>query len=166
MVVLHSGAGGLAPAIAERCDRLAGLIFIDAVLPHPGRSWADTAPPGLADRLRGLAEDGMLPTWDRWFPADAIARLLPDAPTREAFLRDLPPTPLAWLDAPSPRSAEWEAIPAAFVQLSDAYADEAAEADRLGWTVRRFPLHHLAMLSDPAKVAALLMDVSLSLLTK
>ena len=31
------------------CDRAAGVIFADAILPHPGRSWMETAPPALAE---------------------------------------------------------------------------------------------------------------------
>ena len=37
--------------------------------------------------------------------------------------------------------------------------EKAAEAGRRGWTVRRAKLHHLAMASDPDKVAALLADL-------
>ena len=35
---LHSGAGAFAPTLAAAARNLAGLIFVDAALPYPGRS--------------------------------------------------------------------------------------------------------------------------------
>ena len=161
IAVLHSGAGGFAPAIAAASDRLAGFIFVDAVLPYPGRTWLKTAP-GLAGRLRGLASDGLLAPWNQWFDADPAARLLPDPTVRQAVVRDLPRVPFAFTEAVCPDQREWERLPAAYLQLSEAYAPEAIEAERRGWPVRRAPLHHLAMVSDPDKVAALLIDLPMS----
>jgi hypothetical protein len=161
IAVLHSGAGGFAPALAAAAGRLAGLIFIDAVLPDPGRRWRDTAP-ALADRLAGLTCDGLLPPWNRWFGEDPIPKLLPDTAIREAFLADLPRVPFAFLEAVSPNLREWEALPIAYLQLSGGYDAESAAAERRGWPVRRAALHHLAMVSDPDKVAALLIDLPMS----
>src|SRR5271170_1235421 len=42
VLVAHSGAGALLPAIAEQTQARAA-IFVDAILPHPGLSWFDTA---------------------------------------------------------------------------------------------------------------------------
>jgi hypothetical protein len=61
IAVLHSGAGGLAPSVAARASQLVGLVFIDAILPYPGRAYVETAPPALAARLRQLTTDGLLP---------------------------------------------------------------------------------------------------------
>ena len=64
VVVGHSAAGALLPAIAEAVgDRTRGAVFVDAMLPQPGRSWFDTAPPGLEAQLRGIADRGLLPPW-------------------------------------------------------------------------------------------------------
>jgi pimeloyl-ACP methyl ester carboxylesterase len=159
IAVLHSGAGGFAPALAAASDRLAGLIFVDAVLPYPGRSWRETAP-ALAERVAALATEGLLPRWNRWFDPDPTPRLLPDAAIRDAFVADLPRVPCAFLDAICPDQRRWEQLPAAYLQLSAGYQAEADEAARRGWPVRRAALHHLAMVSDPDKVAALLTDLS------
>jgi hypothetical protein len=161
IAVLHSGAGGFAPAIAASAARLAGYIFVDAVLPYPGRRWRDTAP-ALADRLAGLATDGSLPLWNQWFGQDPTPKLLPDAAMRDAFVADLPRVPFAFLEATSPDLRQWETLPAAYVQLSGGYDAESTEAERRGWPVRRAALHHLAMVSDPDKVAALLTDLPMS----
>jgi hypothetical protein len=160
ILVLHSGAGGLAGAITRRV-RPAALIYTDAILPHPGASWADGAP-ALAAHLRGLAVDGLLPPWNTWFAADPAARLIADESIRQAFTAQLPRVPLAFLDAPAP-PGDAAGIPTAYLQLSAGYADEAAAAKRRGWTVRAEPMHHLAMVTEPAKLAAILLEMAMSL---
>jgi hypothetical protein len=158
--VLHSGAGGFAPAIAAAATRLASLIFIDAVLPFPGMSYLDNAPAALADRLRRVTTNGLLAPWNRWFDVDPLPRLIAEPRARRAFARALPQAPFAFLEAVSPADPDWERLPAAYVRLSAAYEDEAVEAERRGWRVRRANLHHLAMVSDPDAVAALLADLT------
>jgi Alpha/beta hydrolase family len=79
VVIGHSAAGALLPAIAEAVGKRArGAVFVDAMLPQPGRSWFDTAPPGLEAQLRGLADEDLLPPWHEWFPPGALAALVPD----------------------------------------------------------------------------------------
>lgn len=162
IAVLHSGAGGFAPALAAASPTLAGFIFVDAVLPYPGRSCMANAPEALQDQLRRLTTDGWLAPWNRWFPKDPLPRLIPDTVAREAFLRDQPRVPAAFLEAISEPRSEWEQVPAAYVQLSRAYEATTDEAERRGWTVRRARLHHLAMASQPAAVAELLRDIPLA----
>src|SRR5690349_3425313 len=43
-LVVHSGGGSLVPALAAD---VAGAIFLDALMPHPGRSWFETVPATL-----------------------------------------------------------------------------------------------------------------------
>ena len=156
IAVLHSGAGGFAPAVAAATAHLAGLVFVDAVLPYPGKSYAETARVDFIAQLRRGTRDGYLAPWNKWFGADPLPALIPDIAAREAFERSLPRVPVAFLEAVSPDTTEWEKLPAAYVQLSKAYDSEAAEAEQRGWTARRAKLHHLAMASEPEKVAALL----------
>lgn len=158
VAVLHSGAGGFVPAIAAASSDLVGAIYLDAVLPYPGRNCLQNAPSDLVDQLRRLTTDGWLAPWNRWFEPDPLQRLIPDAGTRAAFVADQPRVPFAFLEAVSRADSAWEAMPAAYVQLSRAYDDTAAQAERLGWSVRRARMHHLAMVSDPDKVATLLTD--------
>src|SRR5438128_1618852 len=80
VLVAHSGAGALMPALADRLvGRVGGVILVDAILPHPGRSWFDTAPGEMRERLRAGAQMGELPSWDQWWPPGALERLTPDA---------------------------------------------------------------------------------------
>lgn len=148
----HSGAGPLLPGFADALDDpVAGLMFVDAGLPTPGRSWRDTVPAQLYTSLRDRSRDGLLAPWPDWFDADLLARLLPDTVLRAQIAEEAPEVPLAFLKEQRP-SVEWSG-PAAYLQLSAAYDKDAAEAKRLGWPVRRLDLHHLAPATDPDTVA-------------
>ncbi len=156
VLVAHSGAGALVPAIAAQ-SHLRGAIFLDALLPHPGRSWFETASAPLAAHLRGLASDGSLPPWHRWWPDGAMARLLPDDAQRAAFVHELAALPLAYFEEPAPDVTL--SIPCAYLQLSEGYKAEADQAAADGWPVARLALHHLAMLTDPEPVASAMADL-------
>jgi pimeloyl-ACP methyl ester carboxylesterase len=153
IVVAHSGAGALIPSVAALAKgRLRGVIYCDAILPHPGLSWFDTAPPPLAAQLYAGAESGRLPSWDRWWPPGALERLLPDTGLRAALVAELEPIPLGYFEELAP---ELElAAPGAYLQLSGAYIEESQIAGRRGWPVVRLPLHHLAMLTHAEAVAS------------
>ena len=162
---LHSGAGAFAPALAAVAQKLVGLIFVDAVLPYPGRSWLEGAPEDLAGRLRAIVVDGLLPTWNAWFPTDPTLRLIPDETVRQTFIQDLPKVPFAFLEARSPDVSDWERLPAAYLQLSMAYEEEADRAKARGWPTRTAKLHHLSMTSEPTTVAGLVGELRNSLQT-
>lgn len=153
VLVAHSGAGALVPAIAASVPGTVGAVFVDALLPHPGRSWFDTVPPELGERLAGLAAGGVLPKWSEWFAPEAVAALLPDRAQREAFIAALPRLPLSYFTetAPEPQTvaAQWHT----YVQLSDAYDAEAAAAVRSGWPVHRLEGDHLSILTRPEETA-------------
>jgi hypothetical protein len=152
ILVAHSGAGPLVPSVAAlAAEGLGGVIYCDAILPHPGLSWFDTVPPDLGLQLRAGAEAGRLPAWDRWWPPGALERLLPDPARRRALVEELEPIPVAYFEAPAPDLAL--DAPAAFLQLSGAYGEEAQLAGRRGWPVVSLPLHHLAMLTHAPAVA-------------
>jgi hypothetical protein len=147
VAVVHSGAGALVPILGP----LRGAVFIDALLPHPGESWFAGVPPELADRLHGLAKDGTLPPWHAWWPKGALERLLPDRVLGSAFLGEQEELPLGYFEEPAPDIAL--CVPAAYLQLSEAYAADVDSADEAGWPVLRLKLHHLAMLTHPIVVA-------------
>jgi hypothetical protein len=153
IVVAHSGAGALIPSVAALAKgALRGVIYCDGILPHPGLSWFDTAPPQLGAQLRSGAVDGRLPAWDRWWPPGALEKLVPDPSVRMALIDELEPIPIGYFEELAP---ELElAAPAAFLQLSGAYVEEAQISGRKGWPVVRLPLHHLAMLTHAEAVAS------------
>ncbi len=151
ILVVHSGAGALVPAIAALAP-IAGAVFVDALLPHPGKTWFETAPDSLNARLRSLAHDGMLPPWHRWWPEAALRALLPAPGMFEAFANALQPLPLAYFEERAPPDAL--TTPSAYLQIGPMNAAEADWAQAEGWPVARLPLHHLAMLTHPDTLAA------------
>ena len=52
-----------------------------------------------------------------------------------------------------PPVPQWPDAPAGYLQLSEAYENQAATARELGWPVAERESHHLAPLTDPAMVA-------------
>ncbi|SMD21061.1 hypothetical protein SAMN05661093_06714 [Kibdelosporangium aridum] len=147
IAVGHSGAGALLPAIADTA------IFVDALLPHPGQSWFDIAPPPAQAQLRGLATEGELPPWHEWFAPEDLP--LPDGPLRTQFLAEIPRLPLAYFAEPAPVTPAIRQ--AAYIRLSEPYDTAADHAERLGWFVHRENAHHLAILTDPEQMADLIM---------
>ncbi len=156
VAVMHSGAGGFAPALAAAHANLAGLVFVDAVRPYPGRSNLAAAPPAFAQHLSAITRHGLLPPWNAWFEPDPTLRLIPDPEDRATFIADLPRVPFAYLEAVSPDEAAWEALPAAYVRLSAVYDEQADWAEQRGWQVRRARLNHLSPFTAPDAVAELL----------
>ncbi|MFN3524400.1 MAG: hypothetical protein ACK4YQ_19315 [Phenylobacterium sp.] len=152
VLVTHSGGGAVVPlALQAAQGRWAGVVLVDALMPHPGRSWFDTAPAPLRAQLEAGAQQGLLPAWDAWWPPGALERLIPDEDARLAVLRELEPLPLAYFQEVAP--ALELTGPAAYLRLSGAYEGEARAAGRLGWPVIQLPLHHLAAVTHAEAVA-------------
>jgi pimeloyl-ACP methyl ester carboxylesterase len=164
VLVGHSGAGALLPVVAAAVGRRArGLMFVDAILPHPGKTWFDTVPADLTMRLKAQAAEGFLPPWHEWWPPQVMARLLPDDVLRMNFVEKLRRRPLAYfnekaLDVEVPRS-----MACGYLQLSSAYEAEAIQARAAGWSVDHYPLGHLAMVTDAGAVASLIQDFATNL---
>ncbi len=158
IAVLHSSAGPFAPSLAASAKELRGLVFVDAVLPHPGSSASEIAPPGQIEQLRDIASPtGLLPKWNTWFPPTVIDSWLPDQEARAAVLADIPRVPLAFLEARAPsHHEEWEDLPATFIKLSEGYERNAARAEERGWLVKRIEASHLGMVSHADKLVAAL----------
>jgi pimeloyl-ACP methyl ester carboxylesterase len=157
VVVGHSAAGALLPAIAEAVgERTRGAVFVDAMLPQPGRSWFDTAPPGLEAQLRGLTEHGILPPYNEWFPPGALAELVPDPVRRRRLVAEIPRLPVTYFDELAPPARFADSVTCAFLRLGPPFDAAADKAQRLGWWVTRRDWDHLRMLSAPDAVADLI----------
>lgn len=161
ILVAHSGAGSLVPAIAAS-GHVSGAIFVDALLPHPGQSWFETVPQTLKSRLETLARDGRAPPWHRWWPDGAIRSLFADEASYARFVSELKEIPLAYLEEPAPDLALDDKFAGAYLQLGPGNAAEASAAERLGWPVQRLALHHLALLTHADEVADAIADLARS----
>jgi hypothetical protein len=152
LLVAHSGGGALLPSVVQAMNSPPiGAIFVDALLPHPGKSWMETAP-ALQDQLRAMARDALLPPWSGWFPEGAIRALFPDDAGYAAFVAELPRAPIAYLEERAPHLT-MGSTPCAYLQLSAGYAREAGDAERDGWRVQRLDLSHLSLITAPDVVA-------------
>ncbi|HQT52618.1 MAG: hypothetical protein Q8N10_11935 [Phenylobacterium sp.] len=160
VLVVHSGAGSLAASVvASAKGGVSQVIFVDAILPHPGRTWFETASPVLGDSLRAKVTDGEVPAWDQWFPPGALAATLPEGETRERFVSELTPTPLAYLEETAPDLDLPDGVGWAYLRLSKAYEDEARVAREQGIPTLRLARHHLAMMTHADEVASALVNL-------
>ena len=160
ILIGHSGAGPLLAAAGAIIEQVRGYVFADAGLPIPGQTWMETVPPGLAAQLREMADaQGWLPPWPQWWGDEALAELIPDPEVRRHFAAGCPRLPLAMFEEVHPPAPQWPDAPAAYLQLSDAYGDQAAKARELGWPVTHRVSHHLAPLTDPGLVTESLREL-------
>jgi len=161
VLVVHSAAGALVPSIVDRTPYVEAVVFVDATLPHPGRTWFDTVPPEMRDELRRRAgPDGLLPPWHQWFPEEAIRDLLPDADIRAAFVADISRVPLGYFEEVAPELGTWQERPCGYLQLSATYAAMADNAQGRGWPVLRHHGHHLSGVTEPAAVSHAIIEMA------
>jgi|SRR5439155_21111625 len=153
VLVGHSGGGMLLPVIADAvAPRVSGLVFVDSGLPaRTGET--PLVPSPFLDQLRTLAVDGRLPPWSTWFGEDAMRDLVPDDTLRTALAREMPSLPLAYLEQRIPSPAGWDRRSCAYLLLSDAYRDVAAEAREREWPVEEITgAQHLHIAVAPEAV--------------
>ena len=72
MLVGHSGAGAVLPAIADDVGA-PGTVFVDAIVPPAATSFMPSL--GVLSLLDQLTMvDGLLPPWNRLWPPEVLAR--------------------------------------------------------------------------------------------
>jgi pimeloyl-ACP methyl ester carboxylesterase len=158
IVVGHSGAGAMLPAIAERIgDRLRAVIFVDAVVPPP--EGAHTTSPGLQELLDAKAVDGLLPRWLDWWPSHINDELIPDPEDQDELRADMPRLPRAFFDDAVPVPSGWSAGPCAYLKLSAAYDQEYDDAGTAGWARSASAGTHLSIFTDPVTVLDAIEDL-------
>jgi pimeloyl-ACP methyl ester carboxylesterase len=160
VLVGHSGAGPLLPAIGQSCGyRVGAYIFVDAALPLDGKSRLDgmeADDPEFAAQLRGcLAAGGRFPTWN----AEDLRAVIPDDRLRQRMVAELRPRPLAFFQEPIPGFAHGPDAPCAYLQFSAPYARAAWHARRASWAYRELEAGHFHMLVDPAAVTNALLEL-------
>lgn len=157
-------ATGAADAVP---DRVALLIYLDALIPGDGQSGLDLLPPALGDTLCVTAQDGLVP-----IPA-AILPPVGSVPEdrRSRYVARLRPHPVATFTEPLRLTGAIERIPRAFVRCTlypledDPIAPMAALARARGWPYRELAATHDPQLFDPEATAAILDEVTAELLS-
>jgi hypothetical protein len=153
VLIPHSNAGAYLPALTEQLS-VAGLVFVDAVLPPRGGR-ISLAPQAFLTFLRGKADaDGVLPVWTDWWDEADVAELFPDSGTRTRIEREQPRLPLSYFDDSLPVPENWDDRPAAYLAFGDTYHHEREEAERRLWPVITEHGAHLQLVNDPPRVAA------------
>lgn len=151
VVIGHSGAGAFLPNIGHLLgDRLAALLFVDAVVPPP--SGAHRTPARLGLLLDEQTVDGMLLPWIDWWPEEALGEILPDAADRDLLRADLPRLPRSFYDQDVPVPKGWSDWASAYLRLSSAYHAEFEEAGRRGSPRGSIEGTHLSMHTHPDRV--------------
>ncbi len=163
-LVAHSGAGPLVPVIAQRLVQqgvpVAASVFVDARLPHPGKSAADVLPPPAAGQLQSITTDGWLPPWTSWWPPGQLEALVPNAQLRILLINDCPRLPASLFTEVLPHLDDQHMGSRSYLRLSSAYDSCVEDAEKADWPVCRVDSHHLAVLTEPAQVVDLIQAVS------
>jgi hypothetical protein len=109
---------------------VAAVMFVDTSLPHPGRSWLESVPAGLAEQVDRLVEpDGRLRPWHEWFLPGTLEDLIPTQAARSALFSDIPRVPLSYLEQPAPVLDAWRDRSCGYLRLSCAYESPAGMPD-------------------------------------
>src|SRR5258707_2007896 len=119
ILIGHSGAGPLLPALAEGIVQpISAYVFVDAGLPKNNASRLDQfGSPNEAQSFRDNAVNGLLPSWT----SDDLAEVISDNMIRQRFVEELRPTPLEVYEEPLPVFAAWPDAPCAYIQFSPVY---------------------------------------------
>lgn len=157
VLVVHSGAGPLAPILAHRLQP-AAVAYIDAVVPglgtehHPSAESAE-----FLDRLPVV--DGRLPPWHEWWEPKVMSELVPDPTLRATITAETRALPRALCTLPIPLPDKWPSGACHYLQLSPAYAEHRARAIAYGWPTAAIEVGHLGLVTHPAEIAAWLLDL-------
>lgn len=150
----HSAAGGVLPVVAGLVPGVRRVVFVDASVPPC--EGTTSAGGEFLGALRGLAADGVLPVWSRWWGEGVLEALVPDETRRRAIETELPAVPLAFFEAPITLPAGWCDGECAFVLLSEFYRPDATRAAALGWPVVERQGAHLDLAKDEEAIAGIL----------
>jgi pimeloyl-ACP methyl ester carboxylesterase len=161
VVVGHSYAGMVITALADRMpDRIARLVYLDAVVPLPGECWSSThAAQTQAQRRQAITETGSIPP-----PDPALFGL--SGEDAEWVARRQTPQPGGVYDDPLHfDAARVSALPRTFIDChAPALGTIAVMRERVrqqaGWRVVEIATGHDAMISAPQEVLNLLLSMS------
>ncbi len=161
VLVGHSGAGPLLPAIGESCGRHVGAyLFVDAAPPLDGQSRLDDMEADDAEFAaqlhQHLASGGRFPDWSE----EDLCPVIPDDRLRRDMVAELRPRSLAFFEERIPGFAAGPDAPCAYLRFSDPYVQAATRARQAGWAYHELDAEHFHMLVDPAMVTGALLDLA------
>lgn len=162
-LVAHSFAGYVAAGVlAAEAARIRTAVFLDAVLPEPGRSWFDAMGPDVERFMSGLAENSAIP----FFTREQLDQLYPGHGISTADWRWMRPQlraqPLATYTQPAISEPLNPAITRLAYVRSLRTSPPAADisASTPGWTLSTLDTGHWPMITDPAGTAQVIEELA------
>lgn len=158
IVVGHSYGGIVITGLADRMpERIARLVYLDAVVPLPGESWSSGHPPQTQEQRRqSIAATGSIP------PADPALFGLSGEDADWVARRQTPQPGGVYDDRLQFDAMRVAGLPRTFIDCtSPALATIAVMRERVrkepGWEVREIPTGHDPMISAPGELLRLLL---------
>jgi hypothetical protein len=157
MLVAHSGAGPLLPAIRQSlANPINASVFVDAGIPRNGATrlelmkWED---PEWAQQFQKELERGeRFPNWS----LEDLRDVIPDESLREQMVAEIRPRGLSFFTEPIPVFGGWPDAPCVYIRFSAPYDRPAAQARQAGWPTYELEAGHFHMLVDPAIVTEII----------
>ncbi|MGW1563944.1 alpha/beta fold hydrolase [Streptomyces sp. NPDC002144] len=165
VVVGHSYAGQVVTGVAdERPDRVAARIYLDAFAGQNGDRAIDLLPPDIAKHYRESV-DG--PGFGWLIPVRSLQALgVFDPQDCDWLLPRLTPHPWRSYTQPLMLSGRHEKVPAAFIECTGwtrVFRGQSERARDAGWPVREVRTGHEAMVTAPADLARVFLDLIVTL---
>ena len=159
ILVAHSGAGSLLPAISQLLTHsVAAYVFVDAGIPRNGLSRIELMSledQQWAEQLHGsLLQGARFPDWNE----DDLREIIPDREVRRTMIADMHPRSLPFFEEAIPVYDAWPDAPCIYIKFSKPYSWDAAQAKQAGWIVHELNAGHFHMLVEPLTVADLIVN--------
>ena len=164
ILVGNSYAGMVITGVAAKApERLRLLVYLDAYLPDDGQCEADLWP---AEIRAAIEADEAATRGLRRPPPPAVFGIT-DPVLADWVEARMTPHPLSTYTEPvPPGNATSAALPRAYIRCTDGsastsvFAPFAAKARARGWQVRELASNHTPMLTEPGKLADLLLELA------
>jgi pimeloyl-ACP methyl ester carboxylesterase len=165
ILVGNSYAGMVITGVATKVpERLNLLIYLDAYVPDDGQSEVDLWPP----ERRAIAEAAEAETKGLAQPPPPALFGVTDLGLIDWINSRATPQPVSTYTEPvSPGNTKSDSLPRVFIHCTgnppttpDVFGPFAVKARAKGWEVRELATGHLAMLTAPRELAALLLELA------
>jgi hypothetical protein len=159
VLVAHSGAGPLLPAIRESIrNPVRAYVFVDAGIPRHGATRLDLMksedPEWAAEFASYLDQGGQFPNWS----FDDLQEVIPDEIFRRKMVSEIRPRGVSFFAEPIPVFAGWPNAPCTFIRFSAPYDSTAAQARAADWLVHDLDAGHFHMLVSPVAVTDMIIN--------
>lgn len=166
ILVVHSGAGPLLPAIIDALNQQIALcVFVDAGLPSEGSQCRLDLMYAEDDEWAAAfeAELKLGATYPNWTD-EQLATIIPDAAIRQKLIDDVQPHGTGFYTEPIPTPDRWKSVPCAYLGFSETYRPYFEKATQQSWQTRWIAAHHFYMLTNPTEVSDTLIAFSNAIL--